>query len=146
MINKEALNIIKNGEGLSLSPYLDSVGIPTIGYGNTYYLDGKKVSLCDKPLTIEQAENLLMLSLKEYEEGVKELVKVPINENQFGALVSFAYNVGLGNLAKSTLLKKLNSSDYLGASEEFLRWNKAGGKVLNGLIKRRKQEKELFLK
>ena len=84
--------------------------------------------------------------IKEFETGVKKLVKVTINDNQLGALVSFAYNCGLGNLASSTLLKKLNASDFEGADKEFQKWTKGAGKVLPGLVKRRLQEATLFKK
>lgn len=83
--------------------------------------------------------------MERFEKGVSDLVKVPLNQNQFDALVSFAFNLGLGNLKSSTLLKKLNASDYIGASKEFERWNRAGGKVLNGLTRRRIAERDLFL-
>ncbi|MGL4733219.1 MAG: lysozyme, partial [Fusobacteriaceae bacterium] len=88
----------------------------------------------------------LKKDLLRFEQKVLQLVIVKINKNQFDALVSFCYNCGSGNLQTSTLLRKLNAGDYPGAAEEFPRWNRAGGKVLNGLIKRREAEKELFLK
>ena len=145
-ISQNGLNLIKEFEGLSLKPYLDVVNIPTIGWGNTYYPDGKKVTMNDKPIDELKANEILeYIANKDFASFVSKVVKVSLNQNQFDALVSFAYNVGNGSLQNSTLLKKLNSGDYQGASNEFLRWNKAGGKVLNGLTKRREKERALFL-
>ena len=145
-ISNLGLELIKEFEGLSLKPYLDVVNIPTIGWGNTYYPDGKKVTLKDNPIDEAKANELLeYIANKDFGSFVSKVVKVPLNQNQFDALVSFAYNIGNGNLQNSTLLKKLNSGDYQGASNEFLRWNKSGGKVLNGLTKRREKERALFL-
>jgi lysozyme len=86
-----------------------------------------------------------MKDVARFEDGVNKLVTYTINQNQFDALVDFSFNLGLGNLGSSTLLKKLNAGDIKGAAEEFLRWDKAGGKVLAGLTKRRKAERDLFL-
>lgn len=146
-ISENGLNLIKKFEGLSLKPYLCSAGIPTIGWGNTFYENMKKVTLQDEPITEERADSLFnFLVTTNYVNVVNRLVIVDINQNQFDALVSFVYNLGSGNFEKSTLLKKVNQSDFIGASLEFEKWNRAGGKVLNGLTKRRLSEKELFLK
>lgn len=146
-ISNNGLDLIKQFEGLSLKPYLDAVNIPTIGFGSTYYEDGTKVTLKDKPITEERATQLLeFVANKTFSENINKVVKVPLSQNQFDALVSFAYNVGNKNFNWSTLLKKLNLSDYEGASLEFGRWNQANGKILNGLVLRRQKEKELFLK
>jgi GH24 family phage-related lysozyme (muramidase) len=96
-------------------------------------------------ITLEQAETRLLEELKMYEACVKRYVKVPINENEFAALVSFAFNLGCGALHSSTLLKKLNAEDRKGASKEFIKWSKAKGVVLEGLVKRRLEETHLFL-
>lgn len=145
-ISNNGLNLIKQFEGFSSTPYLCPAGIATIGYGSTYYEDGTKVTLKDKPITEERATELLeFIANKTFSENINKVVKVPLNQNQFDALVSFAYNIGNKNFNWSTLLKKLNQSDYEGASLEFGRWNQAGGKVLNGLVRRREKEKELFL-
>lgn len=143
--SEKGINLIKSFEGFSSTPYLDIAKIPTIGYGFTHYLDDTKVKLSDKPISKEQAENLLKLSLKNFENGVNENVKVPLTQNQFDALVCFVYNVGGTAFKNSTLLKKLNVGDYAGASQEFLRWNKAGGAENKGLTRRREAEKALFL-
>ena len=145
-ISKNGLDLIKQFEGFYSTPYLCPAGIPTIGYGNIFYEDGTKVTLQDNPITEQRASELLeFIANKNFGRFVNITVKVPLNQNQFDALVSFAYNLGNGNLQQSTLLKKLNDSDYIGASLEFEKWNKSGGKVLKGLIKRRLAEKELFL-
>ena len=143
--SNKGIELLKRFEGLSLKPYKDAIGVATIGYGCTCYKDGTAVKITDIPISNEQAEALLRETLVQYESGVLELVRVPLNQNQFDALVCFAYNVGIGNLKKSTLLKRLNDGCYTDAAEQFLRWNRAGGRVLNGLAKRRKLEKELFL-
>lgn len=146
-ISNNGIELIKQFEGLSLKPYLDAVNIPTIGFGSTYYEDGTKVTLKDKTITEERATELLeFVANKTFSENINKVVKVPLSQNQFDALVSFAYNIGNKNFNWSTLLKKLNLSDYIGASLEFGRWNQANGKILNGLVLRRQKEKELFLK
>ena len=141
---KKGIDLIKKYEGLSLKPYLCPANIPTIGYGSTIYPDGTKVSMKDAPITKDRAEEILKFVLTTFERAVNKLVTVPITQNQFDALVSFTYNVGGVHLADSTLLKMLNNGDYAGASEQFGRWAKAGGKTLPGLVARRESEKELF--
>ncbi|MGL6100366.1 MAG: lysozyme [Fusobacteriaceae bacterium] len=139
-IGSAGINMIKRFEGSKLTTYVCEGGKKTIGYGHT------KTAKTGMTITQQQAEDLLISDLKFFEQKVSEMVKTKITQNQFDALVSFCYNVGSGNLQTSTLLRKLNAGDYPGAAEEFPRWNRAGGKVLNGLIKRREAEKELFLK
>lgn len=144
--NQDGIDLIKSFEGVRLAPYKDPVGIPTIGVGATFYQDGRKVALTDKPMTEAEVTDLLKFHLDKFEKDVSRLVKAPLNSNQFSALVSFAFNCGAGNLQSSTLLKKLNMLDYAGAATEFLKWDKSKGQVLPGLTRRRKAEKELFLK
>jgi len=140
--SSNGLALTKEFEGCRLTAYQDSVGVWTIGYGHT----GPDVRWPGQRITQEQAEGLLMKDIKRFEDGVNRYVTWPwINQNQFDALVDFAFNLGLGNLASSTLLKKINGGDLKGAAEEFLRWDKAGGKVLAGLTRRRKAERDLFL-
>lgn len=140
-INKEGLSIIKQCEGCRLKAYLCPSLILTIGYGHT-----TGVKLGDI-ITQADADRYLLQDIKRFEQAVSALVKVPINENQFSALVSFAFNVGVGNLKSSTLLKKLNLRDYKGCSNEFDRWVYGSNKKpLEGLKKRRKLERELFNK
>ncbi len=144
-INKEGLQIIKDSESCRLAAYLCAAKVETIGWGSTFYANGSRVKLGDT-ITQAGADALLMDSLTAYEKDVASLVTVPLNENQFSALVSLIYNIGRSNLRKSTLLRKLNEHEYAAAAEEFPRWNKAGGRILNGLTIRRGKEKNLFLK
>lgn len=144
-ISKKGIELIKKYEGFSKIPYVCPAGVPTIGYGNTFYNDGKKVTMADKPITEAQAEQLLVVLVDSFADKVTKLLKQQLNENQFNAVVCFAYNVGTGALAKSTLLKKINANpNDKTIRDEFLKWNKAGGKVLNGLVKRRLEESELY--
>ncbi|HFQ7875731.1 TPA: lysozyme [Enterobacter hormaechei] len=142
--SEKGIALIKQFEGCKLTAYQDSVGIWTIGYGWTQPVDGKPIRA---GMTIKQetAERLLKTGLVSYEIDVSRLVKVSLTQGQFDALVSFTYNLGARSLSTSTLLRKLNAGDYAGAADEFLRWNKAGGKVLNGLTRRREAERALFL-
>ena len=137
--------LIKQFEGFRSKPYLCPAGVPTIGYGSTYYPDGKKVTLRDNPVTEADATAMLRSMLVRYENGVDRYVQVPITQGQFDALVSFAYNVGLSALKGSTLLRLVNERNFVGAAAQFSRWNKAGGKVLPGLTRRREAERKLFV-
>ncbi|QXY99468.1 lysozyme [Enterobacter hormaechei] len=143
----KGIALIKGFEGCRLTAYPDpgTGGAPwTIGYGWTLPVDGKPV----KPgMTIDQAtaDRLLKTGLVRYENDVLKIVKVKLTQNQFDALVSFAYNVGSRALSTSTLLQKINAGDIKGAADEFPKWNKAGGKVMAGLTNRRKAERALFL-
>lgn len=139
-ISQTGIKLIQSFEGCVLHAYKDAVGVPTIGWGHT-----GGVTL-DQKITQAQADTLLIKDLQKFEDGVDKAVTREINQNQFDALVSFSYNCGLGNLGKSTLLKKVNAGDFVGAAKEFAKWNKAGGEVLAGLTKRRKAEAELFAK
>jgi len=144
-LNKEGYNIIKSFEGLSLKPYLCSAKVPTIGYGNTFYENNKKVLMSDPPITKQRAEELLQLNADRFARKVMNLVKKPITQNQLNALTSFAYNVGSGALASSTLLKKVNvNPNDITIRNEFLRWNKANGVALKGLTNRRIKEADLY--
>ena len=132
------LDIIKKFEGLKLEAYLCPAGIPTIGWGHTRGVKlGQKISAA-------QAEVFLDHDYQEAEDAVKRLVKVPLNANQLGALTSFVFNLGEGRLMGSTLLRLLNQGEYRLAAKEFDKWVYSGGKKLNGLIARRKAERELF--
>lgn len=143
--SKNCLDIIRECEGFRPKPYLCPAKIPSIGFGSTIYEDGTKVTLADKPITLERAYAIMTSRLNsEFVPGVERYVQVPINQNQFDALVSFAYNVGVGSLRNSTLLKKLNSKDYPGAAKEFDKWIYADGKPQPGLVKRRQMERSLF--
>ena len=144
-LSQKGLELIKSFEGLSLKPYVCSGGINTIGYGSTYYTNGKKVLLSDQPITKQEAEELIKNSLSTYEKAVDSFCRDDISQSQFDALVSFAYNLGTGALQKSTLIKKVNANPQdLTIKDEFLKWNKAGGRALAGLTKRRQAEADLY--
>ena len=145
-IGKKGLDLIKKFEGWYSKPYLDPIKKPTIGYGFTYYLPSrKKVTMQDKAMTLEEGELMLKEVLKGYEKDVLRLVKKPLNQNQFDALVSFTYNLGATNLSTSTLLRKINiNPNDPTIKNEFPRFNRAGGKVYEGLTKRRKEEASLY--
>jgi lysozyme len=138
-ISRKGIDLIKKFEGCRLKAYRCSAGVPTIGYGNTYYEDGSKVKIGDV-ITQERAESLLKELVKNYYHQHKN-----ITQNQFNAITSFCYNVGNGNYNKSTLKKKLlaNPNDPT-IRNEFMKWNKAGGKELLGLTRRRKAEADLY--
>lgn len=144
-INKESLSLIKEFEGLELEAYADPVGVWTIGYGHTAAA-GPPAPKKGMKITVQQAEALLLNDLVKYENAVRKYVKVPLNDNQYGALVSFTYNLGPGNFANSTLLRRVNAKDFVGAAREFGKWNKAKGKILKGLTRRRAAEAALFKK
>lgn len=135
---------IKQREGVVLSAYKDSVGILTIGVGHTSAA-GPPTVYKGMKITAAQADEILSRDLAIFEKGVSQAVKVPLSQNEFDALVSFAFNVGVGAFQKSTLVKELNKGNRYGAANELLRWNKAGGKVLKGLTNRRKAERDQFL-
>lgn len=137
--SQKGIDLIKKFEGCRLEAYKCPAGIWTIGYGHT---KGVKDGMI---ITQEQAEEFLREDLRIFEQTVESCVKVPLSQNQFDALVSFCYNCGSGALRTSTLLRLLNEGKYSEAGEQFLRWNKAGGKVLVGLTRRREEERELFL-
>ena len=146
-MNSSGINLIKKSEGLSFSPYLDSVKTPTIGYGNTFYPNGVPVKMSDKSITKLEAENLLNKIVLNFEREVKKVITLDLNENQFSACVSLAYNIGINAFKNSTLLKKINANAPLSEIEtQFNRWIYAGGKILNGLVTRRKAEFSLYAK
>ena len=144
-MSEQGVNLIKSFEGFSSVPYNDGVGVMTIGYGHVLRKKDKHL----KKITEEQAVEILKEDVSIAVKNVNNLVKVDITQNQFDALVSFAFNVGVGNLKNSTLLKKLNQGDFIGAADEFLRWNKGrvNGvmKEMKGLTRRRVAERALFL-
>lgn len=143
--SENCYKLIKKYEGFSSKPYKCPAGIPTIGYGSTFYLNGNKVTMKDTPISEEVALSILFSAVEDFSKKVEKLLKVPVNQNQFDALVDFSYNLGIGNFQKSTLLKLINNKDFIGASKQFKKWNKSNGKVLNGLTNRRKEEEVLFL-
>ncbi|RAR75682.1 lysozyme [Flavobacterium aciduliphilum] len=137
--------LIKKSEGFKAKPYRCPAGVPTIGYGCTHYPNGKPVTLADPALTEPQATALLQAVLSHYEDGVNRYVQKRIHQNQFDALVSFAYNLGLEALRGSTLLKKVNQSPSDPTiKNEFLKWVHSNGKILPGLVVRRTEEAALY--
>jgi lysozyme len=147
IVTNDALKLLHKYEGLVLDAYLCPAKVPTIGYGNTFYEDGSKVKIGDK-ITKERAIELFENILENnFASQIKRLIKSRVTNNQFSALVSFAYNVGVGNLKRSTLLKLVNSNPNDPAIRtQFMRWNRAGGKVLLGLTRRRESEADLYFK
>jgi lysozyme len=144
-IASKGLDLIKSFEGLKLKPYLCSANVPTIGYGNTFYENKSKVTLKDSAITEQRAVELLAWSLKGFEQYVDSYCVDTITQNQFDALVSFCYNLGPANLKSSTLLKKVNANpNDPTIRAEFLKWNKAGGRALAGLTRRRTAEADLY--
>jgi lysozyme len=139
-INNKGLELLKRHEGLELTAYRCPADVLTIGYGHT----GTDVYE-GQTITSTEATTLLQNDLAKFEAAVEALVPSGLTENQFSALVSFTYNCGVENLKKSTLLKKLKAGDLADAADEFLKWTKAKGRVLPGLVKRREDERELFL-
>ncbi len=132
------IELIKEFEGCRQVAYQDSVGVWTIGYGHTK-------DVYEGQLVIKKTcETMLAEDLEEFEDYVESYVKVELSQNQFDALVAWTFNLGPGNLSESTMLKRLNEGDYAAVPDEMRRWNKAGGEVLNGLVRRRDAEAELF--
>jgi len=154
-VGAAGLNLIKQKEGFEATPYLCPAKVPTIGYGATYYpkdysvvaLRGKRVKLSDPAISELAASTLLTNMLDSYEKGVNSFTRDDINQNQFDALVSFAYNLGIAGLKSSTLLKKVNKNPNDPTIRiEFMKWTYANGKQLKGLVVRRKQEADLYFK
>lgn len=144
-LDENGYKLIMGFEGLSLVPYLCSAKVPTIGYGSTFYPSGKKVTLQDTPINLESAKLMLKETANVFATQVNLLVKTKLTQNQFNALVSFAFNLGSQALGKSTLLKKVNANpNDPTIRNEFLKWNKAGGRVIDGLTKRRTKEANLY--
>ena len=145
-VNKLGIDMMHHFEGCRLQAYQCSAKVWTIGWGNTYYQDKRPVKQGDV-ITQAQANELFEMVMNEFAIEVRKALTKELNENQFSALVCFAYNVGVGNLKKSTLLRKanINPNDETIAGE-FAKWNKAGGKVLNGLTRRRLAEADLYFK
>lgn len=140
-ISEEGKNFIKLKEGLKLETYKCSSNVSTIGYGHT----GSDVH-ANMKITKEQAEKLFAMDIQIHENNINKLVKVPLTQGQFDALVSFEFNIGYGAFKNSTLLKLLNAGKYRESAEQFTRWVYSGGKISAGLQKRREEEKRLFLK
>ncbi|ENW81132.1 hypothetical protein F909_02423 [Acinetobacter sp. ANC 3929] len=145
IISVDGIHLITSFENLKLHAYDDSTDVWTIGFGTTVYPNGTRVKKGDS-CTLEQAKFFFQHDLRRFQATVNENVSVALSQNQFDALVSLTYNIGQTAFKNSTLLKKLNLNDYGGAADQFLVWNKGGGKILRGLVRRREVERSLFLK
>ena len=144
-LNNKGYNLIKQFEGYSDRPYLCPAGIPTIGFGNTYYPNGIKVKLTDKQITRDYANEMLAFVADNFAKEVLKSITSIITQNQLNALTAFAYNLGMTNFRNSSLLKKVNANpNDPSIKEEFLKWNKSNGKILQGLINRRRAEANLY--
>lgn len=165
-VSDSALKMLKHHEGVRTKPYRDVVALWTIGVGHLMYpeqanLPNRKnakpeytgpcredyqIRIEDfRIFSMEEVDGLLKSDLARFERGVDRLISVPLSQNQFDALVSFSFNLGLGTLQRSTLRQKVNRGDFEGAAEEFLKYTMAGGKVFRGLVNRRNDERALFL-
>jgi lysozyme len=154
-VSQKCIEQIKKDEGVRNRPYQCPALLWTVGVGHVIDPNHAKVPLADRKqlpipagwdrvLSADEIDEILRKDLNRFEAGVLRLIKVPLTQGQFDALVSFSFNVGLGNLQNSTLRMKVNRSEFEAAAEQFLVWTKAGGKVLPGLVKRRTHEKEMF--
>jgi lysozyme len=163
-LKPEVLKMLKHHEGVKNKPYLCPAHIWTIGVGHVLYQEQIKLPMVRKEgysgkirkefsmkiedfriWTMDEIDDLLTKDLENFTRGVLRLTNGRVSDNQFGALVSFAFNVGLGNLQRSSLRMKHNRGDFDGAADEFLKWSKAGGRVLPGLLKRRQDERALYV-
>ncbi len=152
-ISSEAFEMIKRWEGCPTRmingqrmavPYRDAVGIWTIGYG-FITVHGRKVTAYTEPMTMQQVDVEFLRQLQKYINGVDEVLEVEVTPSQLGALTSFAYNLGVSAFQRSTLLRKINACEWDEVERQFLRWNRAGGRKLKGLTRRRQAEADMFL-
>lgn len=144
-VNAATLDLIKRWEGFRAEAYLDPAGVWTIGYGTTARAGLGLEPKAGMRITEAEAETYLRKGVEKFAKAIKTAIKAPINENEFGAFVSLAYNIGPAAFRRSTALRKFNAGDKAGAADAMLMWNQAGGKVLQGLKNRRAAERELFL-
>ncbi|ENX60743.1 MULTISPECIES: lysozyme [Acinetobacter] len=145
LTSKTGIDLITSFEDIKLNAYDDGVGVWTIGKGTTVYPNGVKVKKGDV-CTMDQAKAYFAHDLKRFENAVNSALTVVVNQNQFDALVSLAYNIGEKAFKTSTLVELLNANKFTAAADQFLVWNKGGGKIMKGLVRRRAAERELFLK
>jgi lysozyme len=144
-INKATIDLVKEFEGCKLTAYRDAVGVWTIGYGTTARAGLGIIPTAGMKITQEDADQLLADGLNKFADQIRPMITADLNDNQFGACVSLAYNIGAHGFNRSTTLEKINDGDYSKAADAILLWNKAGGKVLKGLVRRREAERKLFL-
>ena len=145
MINKAGLDLIKSFEGFEAKAYVDPVGVLTIGYGTTATAGVGIAPKLGMQITEAQATEYLMAALNKFSGQIAPLIKGDVNANEWAAMQSLAYNIGPTAFERSSVLRKFNAGDKRGAADAFLLWNKAGGKVLKGLVRRREAERALFL-
>ncbi|GIZ16625.1 lysozyme [Capnocytophaga catalasegens] len=144
-ISEYGLMFIRKWEGFRAKPYIDSSGMATIGYGFTFYPNGTKVTMQDKPISQREGIRIFKIIVKNYEKAVNKLIKVPISQNQFDALVSLCYNIGVGNFQKSALVSLVNKNpNSPEIANEFQKFVFANGKKLQGLVNRRADEARLY--
>lgn len=141
--SRSGIELLKKHEGIRLLPYLCPANVPTIGYGNTFYPDGRRVTMQDPPLSRTQADELLRAVLVQFERAVNA-TPTRLTQNQFDALVSFVYNIGVAAYVRSTVRRLIVAGRRDGVPAAMAKWNKAGGRVMPGLVRRRKEEGELF--
>jgi lysozyme len=144
-INAGGLSIITASEGFVPTPYRCPAGVISQGFGSTILLDGTRVKMDSPPITKDEGKALLRRHLDHVETGILRFVRVRLNENEFSALCSWVYNLGIGRLVSSTLRAKLNRGERLNAANEFPKWRRANGRILRGLVIRRELERRLFL-
>ncbi len=144
-VNQATIDLIKKWEGFRAAAYQDPVGVWTIGYGTTAAAGVGITPKAGMTITEAQAEEYLRKAVDKFAAAIRPKITTPINDNEFGAFVSLAYNIGPGAFAKSSALKHFNAGNKTKAAEAIMLWNKAGGKVLQGLVNRRNEERALFL-
>lgn len=144
-VTGQGFKLIMLAEGYSQTPYICAAGVCTIGKGTTRDANFNPITMEHPKIDITAANKLFYRDVKIFANGVRRDVKVPLNDNQFSALVSLAYNIGQGNFRASTLLRKLNRGDYDGCADNFWQWRRANGVILSGLVKRRELERKLFM-
>ena len=141
-----AAGIIKHFEGFRQSPYLCQASVPTIGWGQTFYESGKRVTLKDRPITQERADALLLLEIDRIIGQLEaKYLEEELPPNKMATIIQFCYNLGLGKFQASTLRKVINSGDWDRVPKELMKWNKAAGKVVKGLVRRRTAEVQLWM-
>ena len=144
-INKATIDLVKDFEGCKLTAYRDPIGVWTIGYGTTARAGLGIIPTAGMTITQAEADQLLADGLNKFADQIRPMINAGLNDNQFGACVSLAYNIGAHAFGTSSALKHINAGDYDKAANAILLWNKAGGKVLKGLVRRREAERKLFL-
>lgn len=144
-INKATIDLVKDFEGCKLTAYRDPIGVWTIGYGTTARAGLGIIPTGGMTITQAEADQLLADGLNKFADQIRPMINAGLNDNQFGACVSLAYNIGAHAFGTSSALKHINAGDYDKAANAILLWNKAGGKVLKGLVRRREAERKLFL-